>query len=128
MEGNPEDQAGPKIVAGGFYLTIVNRGVAADTLVGVTSPAAGRIEMHSSVMSAGVMSMPKLDRLAIPAGGQAAFAPGASHLMLMGLKTTLKPGDQVPATLAFASGARLKVAFTVSAGMGPPAPMDHMNH
>jgi copper(I)-binding protein len=41
--------------------------------------------------------------------------------MLIGLTKTLAAGDRVPATLSFAGGAKIKVAFTVSAGMGPPA-------
>ena len=41
--------------------------------------------------------------------------------MLIGLTRTLKVGDQAPATLTFASGAKIKVAFAVSAGVGPPA-------
>jgi copper(I)-binding protein len=42
--------------------------------------------------------------------------------MLIGLTRNLQPGDEAPATLTFASGAKLKVKFLVSAGMGPPAP------
>jgi hypothetical protein len=118
-------------VNGVGYMTVVNHGKAANALVRVESPAAARVEMHSSSMAGGVMSMAKEDRVAIPPGGQASFAPGGGHhLMLIGLKAALKPGDQVPATLVFASGAKLKIALTVSDGAGPPAMagMDHMNH
>ena len=72
-------------------------------------------------MSGGVMSMARQSRITIPAGGQVTFGPGAYHLMLIGLTRTLKAGDSIPATLSFASGARLKVAFAVGAGGGPPA-------
>lgn len=109
------------------YMTLVNKGRAADALVKVESPLAARVEMHSSAMAGGVMSMKPEARVAIPAGGQTTFGPGAYHLMLIGLTRTLNPGDKAPATLSFASGARLKVLFTVSAGMGPP-PMPGMNH
>jgi copper(I)-binding protein len=47
--------------------------------------------------------------------------------MLIGLKAPLKAGDSVPATLTFAGGGRLKVAFTVGSGLGPPA-VDQMRH
>jgi len=103
------------------YMVLANHGRAAEVLEKVESPLAGRIEMHSSSMVGGVMSMTKQDRVQVPAGGQTTFGPGAYHLMLIGLTKTLKAGDQVPATLSFASGAHLKVAFTVSTGMGPPA-------
>ena len=108
------------------YLIVTNHGKA-DTLVKVESPLAARIEMHSSSMAGGVMSMKMQDRLAVPAGGKLAFGPGGYHLMLIGLTKTLKAGDQVPATLTFASGATVKT--TLAVGMGAaPASMDHMPH
>jgi copper(I)-binding protein len=100
------------------YLTIANHGARPDALVRVETPAAAEVDMHSMSMSGGMMAMASLARVAIPPGGQAAFAPGGSHLMLMGLTRTLRPGDQVPVTLIFASGARLKTALTVS--VNPP--------
>ena len=108
------------------YLVVTNRGKA-DALVKVESPLAARIEMHSSSMAGGVMSMQKEARVPVPAGGQAAFAPGGYPLMLIGLTRTLKSGDKVPATLTFASGAKLQTAFAVGTGAGPPAmaPMKH---
>ncbi len=103
------------------YMVLANHGPAADVLEKVETPLAGRVEMHSTSMAGGVMSMKKEDKVPVPAGGQTTFGPGAYHLMLIGLTKTLKAGDQVPATLSFASGAKLKVAFAVSSGMGPPA-------
>lgn len=99
------------------YMVLVNHGAATDVLEKVESPLASRVEMHASAMSGGVMSMKKTDRVAVPAGGEATFGPGGYHLMFVGLTRTLKAGDQAPATLSFASGAKIKVAFTVSAGM-----------
>ena len=109
------------------YLTIANHGKAGDALVAVTSPLAAKVEMHSSSMAGGVMSMARLDRVAVPAGGQVAFAPGGDHLMLIGLKKTLVPGEAIPATLSFLSGARVKVSFAVGTGSGPPAAADAMD-
>jgi copper(I)-binding protein len=78
--------------------------------------------MHLSSMTGGVMRMTRQEQVAIPAGGQVVFAPGAYHLMLIGLSRPLKAGDKAPATLRFASGAKLKVDFQVGSGLGPPAP------
>jgi copper(I)-binding protein len=109
------------------YMVLTNRGRAADALTGVESPVAAKVEMHQTSMAGGVMSMQRQDKVVIPAGGSATFGPGAYHLMLMGLTRTTKVGDQIPATLTFASGAHMKVAFMV--GMGAmPAPMAHMIH
>ncbi len=103
------------------YMVLANHGSKADALEQIDSPIAGRVEMHSSSMTDGVMSMKKEDMISVPAGGQVTFGPGAYHLMFIGLTRTLKAGDAAPATLTFASGAKIKVRFTVSAGMGPPA-------
>jgi copper(I)-binding protein len=109
------------------YLVVANTGKAPDTLVRVESPLAAKVEMHSSSMAGGVMSMKKEDRVPVPAGGKATFGPGGYHLMLIGLTRTVKAGDQIPATLTFASGAKLKASFAV--GMGPANPaMGPMRH
>jgi copper(I)-binding protein len=113
--------------AGIGYMVLENKGSRPDALVKVESPLAARVEMHSSAMAGGVMSMQKQEQVSVPAGGRTVFGPGAYHLMLIGLTRTLIPGDKVPATLSFASGAKVKTAFTVSAGMGPPA-MPGMAH
>lgn len=104
------------------YMTLANRGKAADALVAVQSPAAERVEIHSSSMAGGVMRMAKVDRVPVAAGAQAALAPGGGHhLMFIHLNRPLKSGDRLPAVLVFASGARLKVDFAVGTGFGPPA-------
>ena len=103
------------------YMVLTNHGRAVETLEKVESPIASRVEMHSSSMAGGVMSMQREDKVTVPAGGQTIFGPGAYHLMLFGLTRTLKPGDEVPATLTFTSGAKVRVRFAVSEGPGPPA-------
>lgn len=110
------------------YMVLVNHGRRSEVLEKVESPLAARVEIHSSSMSGGVMFMKKEDKVSVPAGGKADFGPGAYHLMLIGLTKALQPGDRAPATLVFASGARLKTAFTVSSGMGPPTAPPHDRH
>ena len=102
------------------YLVVANHGRAVEVLEKVESPIAARVEMHSSSMAGGVMSMKRLEKAPVPAGGRITFGPGGYHLMLIGLKRSLKPGDQAPATLIFASGARVTTAFAVTAGLGAP--------
>jgi hypothetical protein len=88
---------------------VVRGGARADTLLGVTAPGA-RIEMHSMSMDGGVMKMAKLDKVAIPTGGTASFAPGGNHLMIFGLTGAPK---SLPITLVFASGAKVTVNAAV---------------
>lgn len=106
------------------YLTLTSGGQP-DRLVAVTAPGV-RVEMHSMTMAGGVMSMQKLDGLAVPAGATVSFAPGGNHLMLFGL-------GQVPAslplTLKFASGRSIAVAAQIrNAGDDAMPPADHTAH
>ena len=109
------------------YVVLVNKGPA-DALVGAESPLARKVELHNADMSGGVMRMKPEARVALPAGGQATFAPGGRHLMFMGLKKSLKQGDRVPATLHFASGAHLKVDFLVTPTPPAATAADHHGH
>jgi copper(I)-binding protein len=90
------------------YVTLKG-GAKADTLLGATAPGA-RIELHSMSMDGGVMRMAKLDKVAIPAGGTASFAPGGNHLMIFGLSGTAKT---LPITFEFAGGAKVTITAAV---------------
>jgi len=103
------------------YMVLANHGRAAEVLQKVETPIAARVEMHANSMAGGVMSMAKVDKVSIPAGGETTFGPGGYHLMLVGLTRTLKAGDQAPMTLSFASGRKMTVRLVVSSGLGPPA-------
>ncbi|KQW71040.1 hypothetical protein ASE17_14935 [Phenylobacterium sp. Root77] len=108
---------------GGGFLTIVNRGAAADALVAVETTAARKTEVHRTSTAGGVMKMERQDAgVTIPPGKQVAFAPGGYHVMFLGLTKPTKLGDKLPATLVFKSGARLKVEFQVAAAAPGAAP------
>jgi copper(I)-binding protein len=70
-------------------------------LVSVDSPAAAAVELHTMSMKDGVMKMTQVDGLDVPAGQTVKLAPGGYHLMLMGLKQQMKPGERVPLKLTF---------------------------
>lgn len=100
------------------YLVIANHAAKADAVTAATTPLAARVEMHAMSMANGIMSMSKVDRVAVPGGGQAEFGPGGYHLMMVGLTRTLSVGERVPVTLTFASGA--KVQSNLIVGLTPP--------
>lgn len=102
------------------YLRLANPGSKPAVLVTVESPLATRGEMHNTSMVGGVMRMAAETRVEVPAHGEVAFAPGGRHLMFVGVKTALKPGDVLPATLVFADGRRVAARFAVGDGSGPP--------
>lgn len=103
---------GAKVAAG--YMTITNKGAAADRLLSASSPAAGSVEIHEMKMQDGIMKMREITGgLPIESGKTAAFAPGGNHLMLVELKTPLKQGDKVPVTLNFEKAGKVDVTLDV---------------
>lgn len=110
-------------VAGG-YLTIENKGTAADRLVSVSADIAGKAEVHEMATDNGVMKMRHLDQgLAIDPGKTVKLAPGGYHLMLQELKGPFKQGDKVPVTLQFEKAGKVTVSLDVQA-VGAQAPGD----
>lgn len=106
----------------GCYLTLTS--AAADRLVSVASPDAGRVQIHESRIESGMMMMREIrDGLPLPAGEAVALAPGGNHLMLLGVKEPLVAGDTVALTLTFATSAPVEVAATV----GQPTPASAAN-
>jgi copper(I)-binding protein len=86
---------------GAVYVTIRNAGKEADSLLSASSDAAQTLELHETKNEAGVMKMRPVQKIAVPAGGKIEMKPGGYHMMLMGLKRDLKPGDKVHVTLKF---------------------------
>ncbi len=68
-------------------------------LTGGNSPVAASVEVHEMTMDGGVMRMRAIPSLNLLAGQPVTLKPGSYHLMLMGLKDTVKAGDTVPVTL-----------------------------
>lgn len=108
-------------VAGG-YVTIENKGKAADKLVSVSADIAGKAEIHEMTMDNGVMKMRALDKgVTIDPGKSVKFAPGGNHLMLQELKGPFKQGDKVPVMLQFEKAGKVTVSLDVQ-GVGAQAP------
>jgi periplasmic copper chaperone A len=106
---------------GAVYLTL--RSAHADRLVGAATPVAQSAELHEMEMAGMVMKMRPLAGVTIPAGRPVVFSPGGKHIMLMGLKAPLRPGETFPLTLTFAKAGQETVTVTVGkvGAMGPPA-------
>jgi len=99
---------------GAVYLMLSNRSAAGDRLVGASTPAAERAEVHEDVTTDGVMSMKPVLELALPAGANTAIEPGHFHIMLIGVKAPLEAGQSFPITLTFASAPPLEVSVAVT--------------
>jgi copper(I)-binding protein len=105
--------------ATGCYLTLT--APSDDRLVSVSSPAAGRVEIHESRMESNMMMMRELkEGMTLPAGEVVELKPGGNHIMLLAVSEPLKAGDTVALTLTFASAPPVEIAATV----GQPALTD----
>lgn len=85
------------------YLAIHNEGMAT-ALISASTPVAEVAELHVITTDGNIMRMKKIDRLPIPEDGSATLQPGGNHLMLIGLRRDLAPGDSIALTLTFANG------------------------
>ena len=104
----------------GAFLNLQNSG-AEDQLIGASSPASARMEVHEMKMDGNVMQMRQIDALTIPAKGKVSLAPGGYHLMFIDLKEPLKAGEVVDIQLKFKKAGTVNTKFQVQAAK----PMAH---
>jgi periplasmic copper chaperone A len=91
------------------FMRIVNDGDAPRTVVGGESGAAAAVELHVHTMEGGMMKMRRVERFEVPPHGSLTLEPGGLHLMLIGLKQDLAPGDHVDFTLVLDDGPAVQV-------------------
>ena len=83
---------------GAAYLTLLSP--TGDRLTGVTSPAAEKAELHQMTNDGGIMKMREVTAIDLPPGTPVSLKPGGLHVMLMGLKHPLQPGQSRPGDTA----------------------------
>ena len=88
-------------------------------LVGVSTPVAGRAEIHEMAMENNTMRMRQVDGIDLPAGPAVNLASGGYHLMFFDLKRQLKEGETVPVTLVVQDAAKKTSSVTVEAKVQP---------
>jgi len=98
------------------FMALTNPGNADIKLTSATSPVAGMVQLHEMAMKDGKMVMQeKAGGVTVPAASHAHLSPGGDHIMLMGLKKALKPGDEVPLTLKFSDNTTHDLTVPVKA-------------
>ena len=119
----PWARATPKgASSGAAYMTVSNSGAAAQRLSCVSSDAAAECQIHEMTMDGGVMKMrPLQGGLEVKPGESVTLKPGGFHVMLVGLKQPLQPGQSLDATFKVEGGDAVKVQFPIAA-IGAPAP------
>lgn len=97
------------------FMRIDNPGDRDWALIGASSPAAGVVELHTHRMEQDVLMMRRIDRIDLPAGAAVSLQPGGLHVMLIGLKRQLKPGEDLDLRLRFDDGSELQLTAPVRA-------------
>lgn len=112
----------PTAPTGAVYFTLSNPGGPPDRLIGLKTSRAEKAELHTHVHKGEVMSMERIDSVEIPAGGEVAFKPGGSHVMLFKLSEPLVAGEQFPLTLIFESAGEVTVNVAIQEQAPEPEP------
>lgn len=68
-------------------------------LLGASSPAAGRAELHNMMLENGMMKMRRIQFVPLPAGRQVDLGTGGIHVMLLDLKQPLREGGSIQLAL-----------------------------
>ena len=94
------------------YMIVHNQGDA-DKIISASSPAANRIEIHTTTIKDGVMRMRSAKHVDVPAKGSVEFKSGGFHLMIFGLKPSVKQGSKLPLTIMFEKAGPVKMELAV---------------
>ncbi|MFT4027489.1 MAG: copper chaperone PCu(A)C [Novosphingobium sp.] len=104
------------------YFTLANGTKEAVSLAGASVEGATKAEMHETASG----SMTSITTLTMGAGSSVTFAPGGKHLMVFGVKKSIKPGDSAKLTLLLAGGKTVTAPLAiVAAGEAGMAGMNH---
>ena len=101
--------------AGAVYMTLTNDGREDDALVGARSDVCETVELHESIMENDVMKMQPVEggRIVVPAGASVELKPGGLHVMLIGMKQTMTPGDTFTLELEFEQSGAMELEVEI---------------
>jgi len=103
------------------YMTLTNKGAAADRLISVSTSVADKADIHTTINDNGVMRMRPVTALDVKPGVPTVLKPGGYHVMLMDLKGPLVAGQSFALTLTFEKAGTINATATVekAGSMGP---------
>jgi len=108
---------------GAVYFTLHNYSAVDDELIGVSAKISQTVEFHESKLVNDVMTMQMLSSVPVSSGEDVVFVPGGLHIMLVGLKKDVNPGESFEITLHFRVREDLVVTVYVQEGAE-----DHSDH
>lgn len=122
----------PDAPAGAAFMVIHNMSETDDRLVGVKSPVAEMVQLHTHKETAdGVMKMMHVEEgFEVKAGAMHELARGGDHVMFMGLNGPINEGDEIPVTLIFEKAGEVELMISVDNERGQMGHghSDHSGH
>jgi len=103
----------PVAKVGVVYFTLKNDTGKSDRLLKLSTPVAGKVEVHRTEMLDGIARMREVAVLHVDAGQTLEFQPGGLHVMLMGLRKPLVAGTTYELDLLFEVAGPRKVRVEV---------------
>lgn len=106
----------PGQTSGAAYISMENKGKTADRLLRISSPVAQSAEVHSMTMDGNIMRMREVGQVELNPAAKVVMSAGEGyHIMLVGLKKPLKPGDKIPLNLYFEKAGKVELEAVVDA-------------
>ena len=112
----------------GAFLEIMNHTNKDVKLLKAESDFANKVEIHNHVKKDGMMKMLEVDSVLIKAGKVLAMKPGSYHIMLIGLKNSLKKDQKAKIKLTFDDGTILNAVAPVRAISDEKTESKHHHH
>lgn len=84
------------------YMNVANGSAETDTLVSLSSPVSGLVELHETYERENdMMGMREVEEPIFPGNSAVVMRPGGLHIMLMQLQQELNEGDSLELTVEF---------------------------
>jgi copper(I)-binding protein len=100
----------------------------AESLVGASSPAAARVELHRTIMEGTMAKMRPVGRIDLAPGKPVELKPGGYHMMLVDIAKPLAKGDRVPLRLEFERPGKPRETVDVEATVKDVMAPMHASH
>lgn len=94
----------PNAPTSAIFMTVANQTDTEKRIISASTPAAGKVELHTHVKEGDVMKMRQIDFISLPARSKTDLKPGGLHIMLFDLQQEFNPGEQIQVTINFADG------------------------
>lgn len=97
-----------------IYMNVLNGSAVTDTLISLSSSAAGLVELHETYeLADDMMGMREAENPVFPGRAAVSMQPGGLHIMLMQLNQVLNEGDEVDLILNFALAGEISLTAPV---------------